>query len=75
LPFNTKYYIDYARRTINYYKNNIICPDETQAKKVIVTDLSIIPPRDLSKQKQPKSSPKYISKSIYNFTLSKLWNK
>jgi hypothetical protein len=37
LPFNTKYYIDFARHSINYYKNNIICPDETQAKKVIVT--------------------------------------
>jgi hypothetical protein len=95
LPFNTKYYIDFARHSINYYKNNIICPDETQAKKVIVTDLSIIPPRHLSKQKlqkssssksslqkssspklsSPKSSPKTLSKYIYNFSLSKLWNK
>lgn len=62
LPFNTKYYIDFARHSINYYKNNIICPDETQAKKVIVTDLSIIPPRHLSKQKlQKSSSPKSSS--------------
>ncbi len=47
LPFNTKYYIDYARHSINYYKNNIICPDETISKKIIVTDLTIIPPRPL----------------------------
>jgi len=55
LPFNTKYYIDYARHSINYYKNNIICPDETMAKKITVTDLTVIPPR------QPRQAPKKSS--------------
>ena len=70
LPFNTKYYIDYARHSINYYKNNIICPDETHAKKLMVTDLSIIPPRQRSSQ---LSSPQ--KSSLYNFNLSKFWSK
>jgi hypothetical protein len=49
IPFNTKYYIDYARHSINYYNDSyVICPDETQPKKLIVTDLSTIPPRQLS---------------------------
>lgn len=73
LPFNTKYYIDYARHSINYYKNNIICPDENQAKKFMVTDLSIIPPRQLSVQRS--SPPKSPPKSSYNFNLSKFWSK
>ena len=69
LPFNTKYYIDYARHSINYYKNNIICPDESQARKLMVTDLSIIPPRQPSVQRSPqKSLP-------YNFNLPKFWSK
>ena len=63
LPFNTKYYIDYPRHSINYYKNNIICPDETQARKLMVTDLSTIPPRQRSSQlssqrSSQRSSPK-----------------
>jgi hypothetical protein len=57
LPFNTKYYIDYARHSINYYKNNIICPDETMSKKITVTDLTVIPPR------QPRQAPKKSSQS------------
>jgi hypothetical protein len=77
LPFNTKYYIDFARHSINYYKNNIICPDETRATKINVTDLSIIPPiQKLPKsfpKSFPKSSPKSLSKSLYNFSLLKNW--
>jgi hypothetical protein len=60
LPFNTKYYIDYARHSINYYKNNIICPDETMAKKITVTDLTVIPPRQrpaLKNSSQQASAP------------------
>jgi hypothetical protein len=49
IPFNTKYYIDYARHSINYYSDSyVICPDEARPKKLIVTDLSTIPPRQLS---------------------------
>lgn len=62
LPFNTKYYIDYARHSINYYKNNIICPDETMAKKITVTDLTVIPPRRQQRQSQ-RQSPKKSSES------------
>lgn len=62
LPFNTKYYIDYARHSINYYKNNIICPDETMAKKITVTDLTVIPPRRQQRQSQ-RQSPKKSSQS------------
>jgi len=56
LPFNTKYYIDYARHSINYYKNNIICPDETMSKKITVTDLTVIPPRQPRQQRQPRQA-------------------
>jgi hypothetical protein len=73
LPFNTKYYIDYARHSINYYKNNIICPDETQAKKLMVTDLSIIPPSQPSQPSVQRSSPPKLSP--YNFYLPKFWSK
>ena len=62
LPFNTKYYIDYARHSINYYKNNIICPDETMAKKITVTDLTVIPPRRASKKSQQSASESPHSK-------------
>ncbi len=73
LPFNTKYQIDYARHSINHYKNNVICPDETIAKKIIVTDLSVIP-QNKSKQltkittrASKSSSSKYYSpKSTYS---------
>ena len=78
LPFNTKYYIDYARHSINYYKNNIICPDESQAKKLIVTDLSIIPPRQRSSQRSSQLSTQRSSpqkSQPYNFNLSKFWRK
>jgi hypothetical protein len=67
LPFNTKYYIDYARHSINYYKNNIICPDETMAKKITVTDLTVIPPRQprqprrSMQPRQPRQAPKKSS--------------
>ena len=64
LPFNTKYQIDYARHSINHYKNNVICPDETIAKKIIVTDLSIIPqnkPKQLATSTYKSSSSKYYS--------------
>jgi hypothetical protein len=57
LPFNTKYYIDFARHSINYYKNNLICPDETMAKKITVSDLTVIPPRP------PRQAPKKSSQS------------
>ena len=50
LPFNTKYYIDYPRHSINYYRSNVICPEEALAKKLMVTDLSTIPPRQRSSQ-------------------------
>lgn len=63
LPFNTKYYIDYARHSINYYKNNIICPDETMAKKITVTDLTVIPPRLQRLPRLPKESSKKSSQS------------
>jgi len=63
LPFNTKYYIDYARHTINYYKNNMICPDENIAKKIIVTDLSVIPPRN-----QELSITKITNKNSTNYS-------
>jgi hypothetical protein len=62
LPFNTKYYIDYARHSINYYKNNIICPDETMSKKITVTDLTVIPPRQPRQQRQ-RPAPKKSSQS------------
>ena len=62
LPFNTKYYIDYARHSINYYKNNIICPDETMAKKITVTDLTVIPPRRASKKSSQSASESPHSK-------------
>jgi hypothetical protein len=42
LPFDTKYYIDYPRHLINYYKQTDICPDDTKSKKITVTDLSVI---------------------------------
>jgi len=75
LPFNTKYYIDYARHSINYYKHNIICPDESQARKLTVTDLSIIP--TLARLPRNTRSPKSVSptKSSYNFNLSTFWRK
>jgi hypothetical protein len=79
LPFNTKYYIDFARHSINYYKNNLICPDETQAKKITVTDLTVIPPR-MSMRPPKKSSPtpsKYYSatsKSSKSSTSSKYYS-
>jgi hypothetical protein len=57
LPFNTKYYIDFARHSINYYKNNLICPDETMAEKITVSDLTVIPPRP------PRKAPKKSSQS------------
>jgi hypothetical protein len=57
LPFNTKYYIDFARHSINYYKNNLICPNETMAEKITVSDLTVIPPR------QPRQAPKKSSQS------------
>jgi hypothetical protein len=63
LPFNTKYYIDYARHSINYYKTNIICPDETMAKKITVTDLTVIPPRRPRQPRQPRRPPKKSSAS------------
>lgn len=77
LPFNTKYYIDYPRHSINYYKNNIICPDETQARKLMVTDLSTIPPRQRSSQRSSQLSTQRSSQKSpsYNFTLSKFWSK
>ena len=43
LPFNTRFNIDYPRHMINYYKTNEICPDESKSKKILVSDLSIIP--------------------------------
>lgn len=43
LPFDTKYNIDYPRHYINYYKTSEICPDESKSKKILVSDLSIIP--------------------------------
>ena len=61
LPFNTKYYIDYARHSINYYKNNIICPDETMSKKITVTDLTVIPPRQPRQASASASSSQYYS--------------
>ena len=61
LPFNTKYYIDYARHSINYYKNNIICPDETMAKKITVTDLTVIPPRRPRQASASTSPSQYYS--------------
>ena len=61
LPFNTKYYIDYARHSINYYKNNIICPDETMSKKITVTDLTVIPPRRPRQASASASSSQYYS--------------
>ena len=72
LPFNTKYYIDYARHSINYYKNNLICPDETMAKKITVTDLTVIPPRmhRLSRP-SPKKSSQTASPSQYYSAKSK----
>ena len=42
LPFDTKYYIDYPRQTITYYKTSEICPDPSKGKKMTVSDLSII---------------------------------
>ena len=41
-PFGTKFFIDYPRHQINFYKTNEICPDETKSKKMMVTDLSVI---------------------------------
>ena len=67
LPFNTKYYIDYARHSINYYKNNIICPDETMSKKITVTDLTVIPPR----QQRPRQASASASPSQYYSAKSK----
>ena len=61
LPFNTKYYIDYARHSINYYKNNIICPDETMSKKITVTDLTVIPPRRPRQASASTSPSQYYS--------------
>jgi hypothetical protein len=66
LPFNTKYYIDFARHSINYYKNNLICPDETMAKKITVTDLTVIPPRQSRPPRPPRpprQAPKKSSQS------------
>lgn len=42
LPFDTKYYIDYPRHLINFYKQTDICPDDTKSKKITVTDLSVV---------------------------------
>lgn len=42
MPFDTKYYIDYPRHLINYYKKSDICPDDTKSKKINVTDLSVV---------------------------------
>ena len=41
-PFGTKFFIDYPRHQINFYKTSEICPDETKSKKMMVTDLSVI---------------------------------
>jgi hypothetical protein len=76
LPFNTKYYIDFARHSLSYYKNNLICPDETQAKKITVTDLTVIPPR-MSMRPPKKSSPtpsKYYSAKSKSSTSSKYYS-
>jgi hypothetical protein len=70
LPFNTKYYIDYARHSINYYKNNIICPDETMSKKITVTDLTVIPPRQ-PRQPRPRQASASASPSQYYSAKSK----
>lgn len=81
LPFNTKYQIDYARHSINHYKNNVICPDETIANKIIVTDLSVIPqnkPKQLAKittRSSKSSSSKYYSpKSSASSSSSKYYS-
>jgi hypothetical protein len=63
LPFNTKYYIDFARHSINYYKNNLICPDETMAEKITVSDLTVIPPRPPRQSRPPRQAPKKSSQS------------
>jgi hypothetical protein len=76
LPFNTKYYIDFARHSLSYYKNNLICPDETQAKKITVSDLTVIPPR-MSMRPPKKSSPtpsKYYSAKSKSSTSSKYYS-
>jgi hypothetical protein len=81
LPFNTKYYIDYARHSINYYKNNLICPDETMAKKITVTDLTVIPPRmhrlsrpSPKKSSQPASPSQYYSAKSKSSVSSKYYS-
>jgi hypothetical protein len=63
LPFNTKYYIDYPRHSINYYRSNVICPEEALAKKLMVTDLSTIPPRQRSSQLSTQRSSPHKSSS------------
>ena len=71
LPFNTKYNIDYARHSINYYKNSMICPDEAMAKKITVTDLTVIPKLQQPKSKSPKKSSSTSSTSsskYYSFS-------
>jgi hypothetical protein len=71
LPFNTKYSIDYARHSINYYKNSMICPDEAMAKKITVTDLTVIPKLQQPKSKSPKKSSSTSSTSsskYYSFS-------
>ena len=60
LPFNTKYYIDYPRHEISYYKTSEICPDESKSKKIIVSDLSVIEglrsyPRSSRASRSPRS--------------------
>ena len=69
LPFNTKYYIDFARHSLSYYKNNLICPDETQAKKITVSDLTVIPPR--MSMRPPKKSSQSPTPSQYYSAKSK----
>jgi len=42
LQFNTLFNIDYPRHKIKYYKTNNICPDKTNYKEIIVSDLTVI---------------------------------
>jgi len=61
-PFDTKYIIDYPRHYINYYKTTEICPDDNKSKKIIVSDLSVIPKTIKSKSKSKSKSKIDISK-------------
>ena len=55
IPFDTKYIIDYPRHKIKYYKTGEICPDDSKAKNMIVTDLSIIPKRNSKSNSKSKN--------------------